>query len=56
MAGPLSVLVYVCSHERNVDLSEIIPELWMLSKYGHHLIGAYSEKTDHELTVVSKKE
>ena len=36
-------------------VSEIIPELWMLSRYVHHLTGIYSEKTDHELTVVSKK-
>ncbi|MBW1920966.1 MAG: DNA integrity scanning protein DisA nucleotide-binding domain protein [Deltaproteobacteria bacterium] len=36
-------------------VAEIIPELWMLSKYGHHLSGAFSEKTDREITVVSKK-
>ncbi len=36
-------------------VSEIIPELWMLSKHGHHLTGTYLEKTDHELTVLSKK-
>ena len=35
-------------------VSEIIPELWMLSRFGHHLTGHITEKTDHELTVVSK--
>ena len=34
--------------------SEIIPELWVLSNYSHHLKGHTTEKTDHELTVVSK--
>lgn len=36
-------------------ICEIIPELWMLSKYTHHLTGQYSEKTDHSITVLSKK-
>ncbi len=36
-------------------ICEIIPELWMLSKYTHHLTGRYSEKTDHSITVLSKK-
>jgi len=35
-------------------VSEIIPELWMLSKYGHHLTGVIKEKTEHDITVVSK--
>lgn len=37
-------------------VAEIIPELWMLSKYSHHLTGTFSEKTDRELTVVTKTE
>lgn len=37
-------------------VAEIIPELWMLSKYGHHLTGTFSEKTDRELTVITKTE
>ncbi len=35
-------------------VSEIIPELWILSKYSHHLTGHYTEKTDQDMTVVSK--
>ena len=35
-------------------VSEIIPELWMLSRFGHHLTGHFTEKTDHDLTVVSR--
>ena len=35
-------------------ISEIIPELWMLSRYSHHLTGLISERTGHELTVISK--
>jgi len=35
-------------------VSEIIPELWMLSKYGHHLTGVIKEKTERDITVVSK--
>jgi len=35
-------------------ISEIIPEIWMLSKYSHHLTGLVSEKRDHDLTVISK--
>ncbi|MBW1697945.1 MAG: DNA integrity scanning protein DisA nucleotide-binding domain protein [Deltaproteobacteria bacterium] len=36
-------------------VSEIIPELWFLTNYHHHLTGRYTEKREHELTVVSKK-
>ncbi len=35
-------------------ISEIIPEIWMLSRYSHHLTGLVSEKTDRDLTVISK--
>jgi DNA integrity scanning protein DisA with diadenylate cyclase activity len=35
-------------------VSEIIPELWMLRKFGVHLTGPYSEKTAEDITVVSQ--
>jgi DNA integrity scanning protein DisA with diadenylate cyclase activity len=35
-------------------VSEIIPELWMISKYSHHLADPYAERREKELTVVSK--
>jgi diadenylate cyclase len=37
-------------------VSEIIPELWMLSRYSLHLTQPYSERTEEQLTVVSKEE
>lgn len=37
-------------------VSEIIPELWLLRKYGIHLTGSYLKRTEGELTVVSKEE
>jgi len=37
-------------------VSEIIPELWMLSKYKHHLTGTYSERTGSDLAVITKRE
>jgi hypothetical protein len=35
-------------------VSEIIPEIWLLSRYSLHLEGRYSERTDDNLTVISK--
>lgn len=37
-------------------VSEIIPELWMLSRYSLHLTGPFTETTHEQLTVVSKEE
>jgi DNA integrity scanning protein DisA with diadenylate cyclase activity len=36
-------------------VSEIIPELWMLSRYSLHLTGPYLKRTEDHLTVVSKE-
>ncbi|MEJ2255090.1 MAG: diadenylate cyclase [Nitrospirota bacterium] len=35
-------------------VAEIIPGIWMLSEYSLHLGPPYSERTDHNVTVVSK--
>jgi hypothetical protein len=45
---------FVRIYDEGELVSEIIAELWMLNKYGHHYTGRISEKTDHELTVLSK--
>jgi diadenylate cyclase len=37
-------------------ISEIIPELWMLSRYSLHLTQPYDKSTEEQLTVVSKEE
>jgi diadenylate cyclase len=37
-------------------VSEIIPELWMLSRYSLHLAQPYVETTEEQITVVSKEE
>jgi diadenylate cyclase len=37
-------------------VSEIIPELWLLSRYGVHLEGPYSAQSDEKLTVLCKAE
>ncbi len=37
-------------------VSEIIPELWLFSRYTHSLEGPYSERTGESLTVISKSE
>lgn len=37
-------------------ISEIIPELWMMSNYCLHLDQPYSERTDKEVTVISKSD
>ena len=37
-------------------ISEILPELWMLSRYQPHLSGPYFELTGQQLKVVSKAE
>lgn len=35
-------------------ISEIIPEIWLLSQCGIHLKGPYTEETEGDVTVVSK--
>ncbi len=35
-------------------VSELIPEMWLLSRYSLHMSGHYSERTDDHLTVFSK--
>lgn len=35
-------------------ISEIIPELWMLSRYHTHLKHPYTERTERDVTVISK--
>ncbi len=37
-------------------VSEIIPELWLLSRHGVHLEGPYSAQSDENLTVLCKAE
>ena len=37
-------------------ISEIIPELWMLSHYSLHLSGPYSERVENNVRVVAKTE
>jgi DNA integrity scanning protein DisA with diadenylate cyclase activity len=49
-----SSLVRVFDHGELV--AEIIPELWMLSRYSLHLHQPYSERTGEQLTVLSKEE
>uniref|UniRef100_A0A7V4G797 DAC domain-containing protein n=1 Tax=Desulfobacca acetoxidans TaxID=60893 RepID=A0A7V4G797_9BACT len=49
-----SSLVRVFDHGELV--SEIIPELWMLSRYSLHLTQPYTETTEEQLTVLSKEE
>jgi DNA integrity scanning protein DisA with diadenylate cyclase activity len=47
-------LVRVFDHGELV--SEIIPELWMLSRYSLHLARPYSERTEERLTVLTRDE
>lgn len=35
-------------------ISELIPEMWLLSRYSLHMEGHYSERSDEQLTVISK--
>lgn len=49
-----SSMVRVFDHGELV--SEIIPELWMLSRYSLHLTQPYTERTDEHLMVLSKEE
>jgi DNA integrity scanning protein DisA with diadenylate cyclase activity len=37
-------------------ISEIVPELWLLRRYSLHVPGPHLEKSDREITVVSKPE
>lgn len=56
----VAVVVSVSSIVRIYDdgelISEIIPELWMISNYSLHLDQPYSERTDKEVTVISKSD
>lgn len=36
-------------------VAEIIPELWLMSKFAHHFEGPYSAQTDEKLVVLSKE-
>lgn len=58
--GAVAVVVSESSVVRVFDnrelVSEIIPELWLFSRYGHHISGTLSERTDEGLTVLSKTE
>jgi len=49
-----SSLVRVFDHGELV--AEIIPELWMLSRYSLHLTKPYLKRTQDELTILSKEE
>ncbi|MBM4326084.1 MAG: hypothetical protein FJ118_02880 [Deltaproteobacteria bacterium] len=55
----VSVVVSESSVVRVFDdgelVSEIIPELWLMSRYGLHLQGPYSEQKAEHLTVISKE-
>jgi len=37
-------------------ISEIIPEIWMMSRYSLHLSGPVREKTEQQLRVVTKED
>jgi diadenylate cyclase len=56
----IAVVVSESSIVRIVDngeiISEIIPELWLLTRHSLHLSGAYRERSMQGLTVASKKE
>jgi DNA integrity scanning protein DisA with diadenylate cyclase activity len=55
----ISVVVSESSIVRIFDdgeiVSEIIPELWILRKHGLHLEGAYSLRSNDDMTVASRK-
>ncbi|WP_246041675.1 DNA integrity scanning protein DisA nucleotide-binding domain protein [Desulfoglaeba alkanexedens] len=42
--------------DRGELISEILPEIWLLSRYSVHLSGPYREETEADVTVVSKAE
>jgi diadenylate cyclase len=56
--GAVAVVVSKSSVVRIFDdgelVGEIVPELWMFSKYSHHLAGPYTERTEKEMKVVSR--
>lgn len=56
--GAVAVVVSESSVVRVFDdgelISEIIPELWMLTRYTSHLKGRVAERTDEQVTVLSK--
>jgi hypothetical protein len=37
-------------------ISEILPEIWLFSRFSLHLTGPVSEETEADVMVVSKKE
>jgi DNA integrity scanning protein DisA with diadenylate cyclase activity len=37
-------------------IAEILPELWLLQRFSLHLKGAYSTRTEKQVTVVSRKD
>ena len=37
-------------------ISEILPEIWLLQRYGLHLMEPYSRRSDEHMTVVSRNE
>jgi hypothetical protein len=56
----VAVLVSESSIVRVFDdgeiISEIIPELWLLKRYGLHIKGPYTTRRGSEMTVASKAE
>jgi DNA integrity scanning protein DisA with diadenylate cyclase activity len=42
--------------DNGVLISEIIPEIWMMSRYSLHLSGPVREKTEQQLRVVTKED
>ena len=57
--GAVAVVVSKSSIVRIFDdgelIGEIVPELWMFSKHSHHLVGPYTERTENEMKIVSRK-
>lgn len=57
-ANAIAVVVSESSIVRVFDngeiILEIIPEIWLLSRYSMHMEGHFSERTDDQLTVISK--
>ena len=57
----LAVVVSESSVVRVFDdgelISEILPEFWLLRRYGHHLLGHVptTQRTEGQVTVVSKR-
>ena len=60
LTNAIAVIVSESSIVRIFDngelVSEILPEIWLLSRYSLHLKGPTSEQTEDQLTVVSRVE